>query len=116
MKHSKSHGGAGGGSAGLSGLLSNYDAYQRWVRAAHERVQFMKGALAMVDILADDSDTKKHRDLRRAEIESSQANVVFTQLKRVKKKKHLYLCTSFVCFFFFFFLTKAHQITLTTSD
>jgi hypothetical protein len=35
MKHSKSYGGAGGGSAGL---LSNYDAYQRWVRAAHERV------------------------------------------------------------------------------
>jgi hypothetical protein len=49
MKHSKSHGCAGGGSAGLSGLLSNYDAYQRWVRAAHERVQFVKVALAMVD-------------------------------------------------------------------
>jgi hypothetical protein len=28
MKHSKSH---GGGSGGLSGLLSNYDAYQRCV-------------------------------------------------------------------------------------
>jgi hypothetical protein len=28
MKHSKLH---GGGSAGLSGLLSNYDAYQRCV-------------------------------------------------------------------------------------
>ena len=38
MKHSKSHGGAGGGSAGLSGLLSNYDAYQRWVQTDHERV------------------------------------------------------------------------------
>ena len=35
MKHSKSHGGTGGGSADLSGLLSNYDAYQRWVRAAY---------------------------------------------------------------------------------
>ena len=35
MKHSESH---GGGSAGLSGLLSNYYAYQRWVRADHERV------------------------------------------------------------------------------
>jgi hypothetical protein len=76
MKHSKSHGGAGGGSAGLSGLLSNYDAYQRWVRAAHERVQFVKGALAMVDMLADDSDATKHRDLRRTEIERSEANVV----------------------------------------
>ena len=53
MKHSKSHG--GGGSAGL---LSNYDAYRRWVRVAHERVQFVKGALAMVDMLADDSDAE----------------------------------------------------------
>jgi hypothetical protein len=76
MKLSKSHGGAGGGSAGLSGLLSNSDAYQRWVRAAHERVQFVKGALAMVDMLADDSDAKKHRDLRITEIERSEANVV----------------------------------------
>ena len=76
MKHSKSHGCAGGGSAGLSGLLSNYDAYQRWVRAANERVQFVKGALAMVDMLADDSDAKKHRELRRTEIERSEKNVV----------------------------------------
>ena len=76
MKHSKSHGGAGGGSAGLSGLLSNYDAYKKWVRAAHERVQFVKGALAMVDMLADDSDATKHRDLRKTEIERSEANVV----------------------------------------
>jgi hypothetical protein len=52
-----------------SGLLSNYDAYQRWVRAAHERVQFVKGALAMVDMLVDDSDAKKHRDLRRTGME-----------------------------------------------
>jgi hypothetical protein len=41
-----------------------------------ERVQFVKGALAMVDILAADSDAKKHRDLRRTEIERSKANVV----------------------------------------
>jgi hypothetical protein len=76
MKHSKSHGGAGGGSAGLSGLLSNYDANKKWMRAAHERVQFVKGALAMVDMLVDDSDVKKHRDLRKTEIERSEANVV----------------------------------------
>ena len=30
----------------------------------------------MVDMLADDSDAKKHRDLRRIEIERSEANVV----------------------------------------
>jgi hypothetical protein len=36
----------------------------------------VKGALAMVDMLADDSDATKHRDLRRTEIERSEANVV----------------------------------------
>jgi hypothetical protein len=39
-------------------------------------IQFVKGALAMVDMLADDSDAKKHHDLRRIEIERSEANVV----------------------------------------
>jgi hypothetical protein len=36
----------------------------------------LKEAFAMVDMLADDSDAKKHRDLRRTEIERSEANVV----------------------------------------
>ena len=40
------------------------------------KVQFVKGVLAMVDMLADDSDAKKHRDLCRTEIERSEANVV----------------------------------------
>jgi hypothetical protein len=40
------------------------------------KVQFVKGVLAMVDILADDSDAKKHCDLCRTEIERSEANVV----------------------------------------
>ena len=93
MKHSKSHGGAGGGSAGLSGLLSNYDAYQRWVRAAHERVQFVKGALAMVDILADDSDAKKHRNLRRTEIERL-AIVGFINPFEMEQKDKLYCISS----------------------
>jgi hypothetical protein len=36
----------------------------------------VKEAFAMVDMLADDSDAKKHRDLRRTKIERSEANVV----------------------------------------
>ena len=42
MMHSKSHTGS---SAGLTGLLGNYESYQRWIRAAHERAQFVKGTL-----------------------------------------------------------------------
>jgi hypothetical protein len=38
--------------------------------------EFVKGALAMVDMLADDSEAKTHRDMRRTEIERSEANVV----------------------------------------
>jgi hypothetical protein len=64
----------------------------------------MKGALAMVDILADNSDAKKHRDLRRVEIESSEANVVFTQLKHVKKSTCTFALHLFVSFSFFFLL------------
>jgi hypothetical protein len=48
------------------------------VRAAHERVQFVKGALAMVDMLADDSDAKKHRNIRRTEIETRWMVLRFT--------------------------------------
>ena len=39
MKHSKSRGGAGGCGAGLTGLLSNFDSYHRWVRTTHERTK-----------------------------------------------------------------------------
>jgi hypothetical protein len=40
---------------------------------------------------------------------------IFTQLKNVKKKALAPL--HFICLFLFiFFLTKAHQITLTTTD
>jgi len=35
MRHAKSHGGAGGNATGVSGILTNYDAYQRWVRTTH---------------------------------------------------------------------------------
>jgi len=37
MRHAKSHGGAGTSAAGTSGLLTNYQAYQRWVRTTHAR-------------------------------------------------------------------------------
>ena len=51
MKHAKSHAGAGGGSAGLSGILTNQSAYQRWVWTAHERVKFVETTFGMADML-----------------------------------------------------------------
>ena len=35
MKHAKSHVGAWGSDVGISGILTNYDAYQRWVKTTH---------------------------------------------------------------------------------
>lgn len=36
MWHEKSHGGAGGGVAGLSCILSKYICYQQWVKTVQE--------------------------------------------------------------------------------
>jgi hypothetical protein len=66
MKHAKSHGGSGGCGAGLTGLVSNYDSYQRWVRTTHERAQFVDVTLSMADMLSGSDGSRKHKDLRPA--------------------------------------------------
>ena len=43
MRHSKSRGGGGSG-AGLTGIQTNYDAYQRWCRTTKERVKYIQAA------------------------------------------------------------------------
>lgn len=37
MRHAKSHSGAGTSDSGISGLLTNYDEYQRWVQTTYAR-------------------------------------------------------------------------------
>ena len=52
MWHAKGWGGSG---AGVVGLTQNYEAYQRWVRTKHERVNYLHITLDMVDMVqADD--------------------------------------------------------------
>ena len=68
MKHSKSHGGTGGCGAGLSGLVTDYKAYQRWVKTAHERAQFVEVMLSTADMLSEARDGRKHKDLCSAEV------------------------------------------------
>jgi hypothetical protein len=68
MRHAKSHGGAGGSGKGVSGLLTNYNSYQRWVRTTHARSQYVNATLNMADMLSDSSEGVKHRDVRPAEV------------------------------------------------
>ena len=75
IKHSKSHGGAGGCGAGLTGLVTDYKAYQRWVKTTHERTQFVKVMLSMADMLSESRRGRKHRDLQPAEVEKSEKMV-----------------------------------------
>ena len=52
MKHAKSHNQASGGSAaGLFGIEGNYNAYQRWVRLAHERSKMVGMTLSLADMV-----------------------------------------------------------------
>jgi hypothetical protein len=67
MRHAKSHGGAGTSSAEISGLLTNYHAYQRWVRTTHARSLYVDATLDMVNKL-DSGDGTKHRDVRPTEV------------------------------------------------
>ena len=64
MKHAKSHGGAGGVGVGLSGIMTNYQAYQRWIKNTHERSQFVDATFAMADMFSEtESQGTKHKDL-----------------------------------------------------
>ena len=72
MRHAKSHGGAGGGGFGVSGVLRNHDAYHRWVRTTHARSQYDNTTLNMADMLTDSLSGTMHRDVRPAEILKSE--------------------------------------------
>ena len=75
--HAKSHGGAGGRGAGLTGLLNNYEAFQRWVKKTHQRSLYVDASFSMAGLRNEYTDEKqaKHRDLRPAEIVKSEKAV-----------------------------------------
>ena len=79
MKHAKSHGGSGGCGAGLTGLLSNFSAYQRWVKTTHKRAQYVDVTRAKVGMESESHGRQQHKDLRQSEVKKSE--------KRVQKTK-----------------------------
>ena len=70
MCHAKSRGGSG---SGVTGLLTNYNAYQRWVCSTHARSQYLNATLQMVGLLPEYTD--KHKDARTADICKSETHV-----------------------------------------
>jgi len=102
MRHAKSHGGAGGSAAGVSGLLTNYDAYQRWVQTTHARSQYVNTTLSMADMLSGTTAGTKHHDLRPCEITKSEKLVnrtreaveSFMNPFEVERKDHLLIISS----------------------
>ena len=75
MKHAKSHGGSGGCGAGLTGILTNFNAYQRWVKTTHERAQYVDVTYAKADMQSESQGGRQHKDLRRAEVQKSEKRV-----------------------------------------
>ncbi|KAG1696103.1 Maltase-glucoamylase, intestinal [Nymphon striatum] len=62
MKHAKSHAGAGGRGAGVSGILNNYEAYRRWAKTAHERSRYLDVTLQMADMTDEDGKGQKVKE------------------------------------------------------
>ena len=79
MKHAKSHGGSGGCGAGLTGILTNFSAYQRWVKTTHERAQYVDVTRAKAGLETESYDGQHHKDLRPSEIKKSEKRVEQTK-------------------------------------
>ena len=75
MKHSKSHAATGCSSAGLSGILMKYNAYQRWVRTAHERTKYVECTRRMAEMIPDQNKDQIHKDVRPSRMKKNEQDV-----------------------------------------
>ena len=80
FKQAKSRDGTG---AGLTGITSNYQVYQRWVRTTHERSIHLHAALDMADMSLCNELDHQHRDLRPSEVTKSELLSVVKALAAV---------------------------------
>ena len=49
MRHATYHGEAGTSAPGVSGLLTNYQTYQRWVRTTHARSLYLEATFSLAN-------------------------------------------------------------------
>ena len=79
MKHAKSYAGTGSSGEELYGILTNYPAYQRWIRTTHVHCLYLKATFSMANMGSKSLEGKQHRDLRPTEVLKSTL-----QVKKVK--------------------------------
>ena len=95
---------SGANPVGLTGLLTNYKAYQRWIRTTSERALFYQGLLDMCGLTQSESDsnTQKHRETSQREIDKNEKAIqrVLSAFKGflnpfdIDDKDHLYVISS----------------------
>ena len=64
MKHAKSSGGAEGSGVDITGILTNYEVYQHWVRNTHERTRYVDATFNMSDMLSQSLEGAKCKDVQ----------------------------------------------------
>ena len=74
----KSHEGFGGFGAGLTGILNNFDAYQRWVATTHESAQYVGVTYAKADMQCENYSAEQCKDLRKSEVKKTKKCVAKT--------------------------------------
>ena len=74
----ESHAATEGSSAGLSGILTNYSAYQRWVRTAHERTKYVECTRRMAEMIPDQNKDQIHKDVRPSQMKKNEQGVIKT--------------------------------------
>ena len=99
MKHVNSRVAAGGSVVGITGILTNFNAYQRWAKTAHEHAQYVAATFHMVDMLSEYSEHTKRKDFQPAKVQKSVAKVCeaikgFTDPYAVEDKEKLYCISS----------------------
>ena len=75
MRNAKSKGGAAAAGAGLTGIASNYPAYQRWAMTTHQRTKYMRMTMDMAGMARGSEVNTQHHDLRPAEVTRSEKSV-----------------------------------------
>ena len=75
MRHTKASCGPGTAAAGITGITTNPEAYQRHIVITHERATYAEAALRMAGVIPEEEVDGKHKDLRPSAVKKSEGRV-----------------------------------------